>query len=50
MPGPEPELLALGAVAPAFEADSTGGRVSLAGLLKKGPVALYFYPGNNTPG
>ena len=50
MPGPEPELLAVGDVAPGFSAETTGGPVTLAGLLARGPVALFFYPGNNTPG
>ena len=49
MPGEEP--LAVGDVAPDFEADATGGRrLRLSSLLAKGPVALFFYPGNNTPG
>ena len=43
--------LAVGDVAPEFEAEATGGkRLALAALLAKGPVALFFYPGNNTPG
>jgi peroxiredoxin len=50
MPGPEAEVLAVGSKAPDFELDGTGGPVSLAALLAKGPVALFFYPGNNTPG
>jgi peroxiredoxin Q/BCP len=49
MPADEP--LAPGAVAPDFEVDGTGGRrYRLSALLAKGPVALFFYPGNNTPG
>jgi len=49
MPGDGP--LAVGATAPDFELDATGGqRIRLSALLKKGPVALFFYPGNNTPG
>ena len=45
------EPLAVGAVAPDFELAATGGlTVRLSALLKKGPVALFFYPGNNTPG
>jgi peroxiredoxin len=47
---PEGEVLPVGAVAPEFELDGTAGPVSLARLLEKGPVALFFYPGNNTPG
>jgi peroxiredoxin len=50
MPGAD-EPLAVGAVAPDFELKATGGlTVKLSALLKKGPVALFFYPGNNTPG
>ena len=50
MPGTD-EPLAVGAVAPDFELHATGVlRVKLSALLKKGPVALFFYPGNNTPG
>ena len=45
------EPLAVGDMAPDFELDATGGRqVRLSALLNKGPVALFFYPGNNTPG
>ena len=45
------EPLAVGARAPDFELGATGGlTVKLSALLKKGPVALFFYPGNNTPG
>ncbi len=45
------EPLPVGTKAPEFEADATGGRkLKLSALLAKGPVALYFYPGNNTPG
>ena len=50
MPAAE-EPLAVGAKAPDFELDASGGkRLSLSALLKQGPVALFFYPGNNTPG
>jgi len=43
--------LDIGAKAPAFDAPAHDGRrYSLAELLQRGPVALYFYPGNNTPG
>ena len=49
MPGAEP--LADGAKAPDFDLEATGGkRLKLSALLKTGPVALFFYPGNNTPG
>ena len=45
------EPLAVGTVAPDFDLDATGGtRVHLAALLAEGPVALYFYPGDFTPG
>ncbi len=50
MRSPEDEVLAVGTQAPDFELDGTAGPVALAQLLKKGPVALFFYPGNNTPG
>jgi len=45
------ELLRVGAVAPDFTLEGTrGGPYRLADLLQRGPVALYFYPGNDTPG
>ena len=45
------EPLAVGEMAPDFEVDATGGRrLRLSQLLNTGPVALFFYPGNNTPG
>ena len=54
MRGPEGgggEPLAVGATAPDFELDATGARrIRLSALLRQGAVALYFYPGNNTPG
>jgi peroxiredoxin Q/BCP len=47
----EDEPLAVGTPAPDFELDATGGRrIRLSALLERGPVALFFYPGNNTPG
>ena len=50
MPNPD-EPLAVGAQAPDFELDATGGkRLRLSKLLERGAVALFFYPGNNTPG
>lgn len=49
MPRPE-DVLEIGAAAPDFELDGTAGPVALSALLEKGPVALFFYPGNNTPG
>ena len=45
------EPLPVGAAAPDFELASTGGgQVRLSALLAEGPVALYFYPGDFTPG
>ncbi len=42
--------LSVGAPAPAFELESTGGKhVTLAGLRGK-KVVLYFYPRDDTPG
>lgn len=44
-------LLTVGAPAPEFSAPASDGRTyALAELLARGPVALFFYPGNNTPG
>ena len=51
MPGRETEPLAVGTPAPDFDLDATGKRrIRLSALLRTGPVALFFYPGNNTPG
>ena len=51
MPADPNEPLAVGTVAPGFTMPATGGRrFTLEDLLRKGPVALFFYPGNNTPG
>jgi peroxiredoxin Q/BCP len=51
MPEPDENPLPAGAAAPDFELNATGGRrVRLSKLLRDGPVALFFYPGNNTPG
>ena len=45
------EPLPVGAAAPDFDLEATGGgRVRLSALLAKGPVALFFYPGDFTPG
>ncbi|HEY9480456.1 MAG TPA: redoxin domain-containing protein [Gemmatimonadaceae bacterium] len=45
------ELLEVGSVAPRFAAQANDGRtISLDDLLRTGAVALFFYPGNNTPG
>jgi peroxiredoxin len=43
--------LAAGAAAPDFELDGTGGaHVRLSDQLTRGAVALFFYPGDFTPG
>ena len=43
--------LLVGAKAPAFDVEADDGvRYALSALLQRGPVALFFYPGNNTPG
>ncbi|MBC7790697.1 MAG: redoxin domain-containing protein [Anaerolineae bacterium] len=45
------ELLEVGARAPDFVAVGDDGMSrSLSDLLQRGHVALFFYPGNNTPG
>ena len=45
------EPLPIGSKAPAFKAAASDGKDYVLGdLLKNGPVALVFYPGNNTPG
>ena len=45
------DLLPIGKKAPAFAAAASDGQTyRLADLLKRGHVALVFYPGNNTPG
>lgn len=45
------EPLAIGSKAPPFHTAASDDRsYALADLLKNGPVALVFYPGNNTPG
>jgi peroxiredoxin Q/BCP len=45
------ELPAIGGKAPDFTATaSDGSSVSLRELLKHGSVALFFYPGDDTPG
>ncbi len=44
-------ILAAGDVAPSFTLlDGGGASVSLASLLAKGPVVIFFYPKNFTPG
>jgi len=43
--------LPVGAEAPDFTLEGTrAGPYHLADLLAQGPVALFFYPGNDTPG
>jgi peroxiredoxin len=43
--------LPTGTTAPAFSASASDGNIyTLEALLERGPVALFFYPGNNTPG
>lgn len=45
------DTLKVGDTAPRFTAAASDGRtVSLDDLLEAGPVALFFYPGNDTPG
>ncbi len=45
------DLPTIGSAAPDFTATTDGGaRVSLHELLKSGAVALFFYPGDDTPG
>jgi len=45
------DVLEIGSKAPAFEAQASDGKTyRLTDVLKRGPVALIFYPGNNTPG
>ncbi len=45
------EPLAAGSAAPDFELAATGGAtVKLSAELARGPVALFFYPGDFTPG
>lgn len=41
--------IAVGEKAPQFKLPSTSGEISLAEELKKGPVLLVFYPGDDTP-
>ena len=45
------EPLVIGSTAPRFTAEASDGRtIALDDLLANGAVALFFYPGNNTPG
>jgi peroxiredoxin Q/BCP len=44
-------ILSVGERAPDFElADQSGAVVSLASMRERGPVVVYFYPRDNTPG
>jgi peroxiredoxin len=43
-------MLAVGDKAPQFVAPSTDGEVTLASLLARGTVVLYFFPRAFTPG
>lgn len=44
-------MLGIGDEAPEFTlSDDNGEQVSLSGLLKNGPLILYFYPADFTPG
>lgn len=44
-------MLSPGTMAPEFELpDESGEQVSLAALLRQGPLILYFYPADFTPG
>lgn len=42
-------MLAIGQDAPAFEAESTQGRIRLEDYLHKQPIVLIFYPKDETP-
>ncbi|MGH7885597.1 MAG: peroxiredoxin [Thermodesulfobacteriota bacterium] len=45
------DTLKTGDKAPDFEAESYGGdKIKLSSIYKRGIVALYFYPRDNTPG
>lgn len=47
----ETSPLSVGTKAPEFTASASDGTTyRLADLLARGHVALFFYPGNNTPG
>ena len=44
-------MIAEGEQAPGFAAEiQDGSRASLAGFLERGPLVLYFYPKDFTPG
>ena len=45
------ELLAVGSKAPPFTAAASDGNTyTITDVMKTKHVALFFYPGNNTPG
>ena len=45
------KILKIGDIAPDFEAETYGDeKIKLSDYYKKGTVALYFYPRDNTPG
>lgn len=47
----DPSPLGVGTKAPDFTATANDGTTyRLSELLERGHVALFFYPGNNTPG
>ncbi len=47
----ETSPLPVGTRAPDFTAEASDGKTyHLAEMLARGHVALFFYPGNNTPG
>ncbi|GIP21222.1 peroxiredoxin [Paenibacillus sp. J22TS3] len=43
-------MLSVGALAPAFRADSTKGTIDLAEVMGRQPIVLIFYPMDDTPG
>jgi peroxiredoxin len=43
-------LIAQGAQAPDFDADSTGGRFRLSDAIEAGPLVLFFFFKADTPG
>ncbi len=46
-----PEMIDVGQAAPEFEARRQDGETAtLAGFLERGPLVLYFYPKDFTPG
>ena len=43
-------MIEVGAKAPDFEADSTGGKFRLSDAIEAGPLVLFFYFKADTPG